>query len=110
LEKRELEKAERMASKAIELEKDNATYIDTYAWVLFQQQKYAEAKVYIDQVLNIVGKEPDKDDATLIEHAGDIYSQCGFKDKALEYWKQAQGLGVKSKTLERKIKKKKYIE
>lgn len=110
LEKRELEKAERMASKAIELEKDNATYIDTYAWVLFQQQKYAEAKVYIDRVLNIVGKEPDKDDATLIEHAGDIYSQCGFKDKALEYWKQAQGLGVKSKTLERKIKKKKYIE
>lgn len=110
LEKRNLDKAEQMSAKAIELVKKNPTYIDTYAWVLFQQGKYAEAKVYIDEVLTLVGDSLTKDDATLLEHTGDIYFKCGYKQKALDYWNRARQLGGGSALLERKIKKKKYIE
>ena len=110
LEKRNLDKAEQMSAKAIELVKDNPTYIDTYAWVLFQQQKYAKAKVYIDEVLNLLGDSITKEEATLMEHAGDIYFKCGYKLKAFDYWNKAKSLGGGSALLERKIKKKKYIE
>ena len=37
LDKKDLKKAERMAAQCIKLEPDNATYLDTYAWVFFVQ-------------------------------------------------------------------------
>ena len=109
LEKKQLDKALNMSAKAIEKEKDNPTYLDTYAWVLFQLERYQEAKEVIDKVLEIT-QEPTKDDATLIEHAGDIYFKSGDKQQAIQFWKQAANLTQPSKKLEKKIKKKKFIE
>ena len=40
LDKTDLKKAERMAAQCIKLEPDNATYLDTYAWVFFMQGNY----------------------------------------------------------------------
>lgn len=40
---------------------------------------------------------------------GDIYYMTGDVDGALKYWKQAQEMGSESKTLKKKIEKKKYI-
>ena len=39
----DLKKALRMAEKVMELDGDNPTYIDTYAWVLYKLGKYREA-------------------------------------------------------------------
>lgn len=110
VEKKRLDKAEEMASKAIEIEKDNPTYIDTYAWVLFQQRRYQESKVQIDRVLQLLDGDYSSGNSTLLEHAGDIYSKCGDKAKAMEYWKIAKELGSKSSTIDRKISKKRYVE
>jgi tetratricopeptide (TPR) repeat protein len=46
-----LDRAERMSAMAVKAEPDNATYLDTYAWVFFKKQEYGLAKQYIDSAL-----------------------------------------------------------
>ena len=109
LEDKQLGKAEEMSRRSLAKEADNYTYIDTYAWILFKQKKYAEAKEYIDKALEVMGENIDANDATIIEHAGDIYAKNGQKERAMEFWQQAANLGNPSAVLLKKLKKKKYI-
>ncbi len=111
----QLDKAEQMSYKAIKAEPKNATYLDTYAWILFMQKRYSEARIYIDQTLQC-----DSDSsAVLLEHAGDIYYHVGDADKAVTLWQQAldkstdvQPVGSEDRRaiLTRKVKLKKYIK
>ena len=105
VENKNLTKAEQMSYKTIKAEPNNSTYLDTYAWILFQQKRYEEAKIYIEQAI--------RNDSTLSnvvkEHAGDIYAQTGNMEKALEFWQQALKGGNESATLKKKIQLKKYI-
>ena len=110
----QLDKAEQMSYRTIKAEPKNSTYLDTYAWILFMQKRYSEAKIYIDQTLQY-----DTDtSAVLLEHAGDIYYQAGDAARALEYWRQALEQAEKDDDtkndrrpiLIRKIKLKKYLK
>lgn len=105
VERRNLDKAEEMSYKTVKAEPGNATYLDTYAWILFEKGNYAEARLYIDDAMKNDGSKSD----TIVEHCGDIYYMTGDVDKALEYWKQALEMGSESKTLKQKIRKKKYV-
>ena len=104
-ENKDLTKAEQMSYKTIKAEPNNSTYLDTYAWILFQQKRYEEAKIYIEQAI--------RNDSTLSnvvkEHAGDIYAMTGDIGKALDFWQQALKAGNDSATLRKKIQLKKYI-
>ena len=111
---RDLDKAEQMSYRTIKAEPKNATFLDTYAWILFMQQRYSEAKIYIDQTLQC-----DSDSsAVLLEHAGDIYFHVGEKEKALTLWQQALAKTSevsdekdhRKQILIRKIKLKKYLK
>ncbi len=102
-----LQKAEQMSYKTIKSEPKNSTFLDTYAWILFMEQRYAEAKIYIDQAI-----QNDTDsvkNAVVIEHAGDIYAMNGDTRQALQYWQEAVKAGGDSALLQRNIKLKKYI-
>jgi tetratricopeptide (TPR) repeat protein len=102
----QLEKAESMSYKTVKAEPKNATYLDTYAWILFMQKRYAEAKIYIEQAL-----QNDSDgNAVITEHAGDIYVQNHDPERAVELWQQALKKDPKNKILIRKIKQKKYLK
>lgn len=110
----QLDKAEQMSYRTIKAEPKNATYLDTYAWILFMQKRYSEAKIYIDQTLQY-----DNDSSSvLLEHAGDIYYQAGDTVQALSYWQQALNRVDNEKDikndrrpiLSRKIKLKKYLK
>ena len=90
VEKKDLDKAEEMSYKTVKAEPTNNTYLDTYAWILFEKGKYAEARVYIDQALQNGG---DKS-SVVVEHCGDIYWMTDEPEKALEYWKQAEKLAA----------------
>ena len=103
----QLDKAEQMSYKTIKAEPKNATFLDTYAWILFMQKRYSEAKVYIDQALQ--NKEDSVDNSVILEHAGDIYACCNEADKALEYWQGALKGAPDKQVLIRKIKLKKYV-
>lgn len=101
-----LDKAEEMSRRTIKKEPENPTYLDTYAWVLFRQKRYAEAKIYIEQALKFDTVDVSAD---VLEHAGDIYANNGEMEKAMEKWKEALKLAPENKVLIRKIKLKKYL-
>ena len=101
----QLNKAEQMSYKTVKAEPKSPTYLDTYAWILFMQKRYAEAKIYIEQAL-----QNDSDSSAVItEHAGDIYIQNKDVDRAVELWQQALAKDPKNKILIRKIKQRKYL-
>ena len=106
LERRDLDKAEEMSYKTVKAEPHNSTYLDTYAWILFEKGRYTEAKLYIDEAV----RNEAEPSAAVMEHCGDIYYMAGDADKAMEWWQKAlRQDDNESKTLERKIKLKKYI-
>ena len=101
-----LDEAEQMSYKTVKAEPENPTYLDTYAWILFMEQRYAEAKVYIDQAM----KSDEDLGAVVTEHAGDIYAMNGDMERAVELWQRALQDDPKNKVLIKKIKQKKYIK
>ncbi|MCS2821624.1 tetratricopeptide repeat protein [Bacteroides ovatus] len=105
VERRDLDKAEEMSYKTVKAEPNNSTYLDTYAWILFEKGNYAEARIYIDNAMKNDGEKSD----VIVEHCGDIYFMTGDAEGALKYWKKALEMGSESKTLKQKIEKKKYI-
>ncbi|MBO5016500.1 MAG: hypothetical protein J6C92_11920, partial [Bacteroidaceae bacterium] len=81
LEKKDLDKAEEMSYRTVKAEPNNATYLDTYAWILFEKGKYTEARIYIDQAI----QHGTDNSSVVVEHCGDIYYHCGETDKALDF-------------------------
>lgn len=90
LEGSDLEKAQVMAHRVCELHPNDPTYLDTYAWVLYQLGQYTQAKIYIDQTLAAVTEEDES--STYYKHAGDIYWKIGDRKNARKFWKRAEEL------------------
>ena len=109
-----LDRAELMSHKTIKAEPQNATYLDTYAWILFMQKRYTESKIYIDQALQnldtVVVNGDTISNSAIFEHAGDIYWHCNNHDKALSFWEDALKGDTENKVLIRKIRLKKYLK
>lgn len=105
LERRNLDKAEEMSFRTVKAEPTNDTYLDTYAWILFEKERYTEARIYIDEAMKYGGAES----ATIVEHCGDIYYMLGLKEEAVAYWRQAATMPHDSKTLERKVLFKRFF-
>lgn len=105
--RRDLKRAEQMSFKTVEAEPTNATYLDTYAWILFLQKRYDEARAYIDRALENDTDTVNGPSAVVIGHAGDIYCMCGDTDRAVELWQRALKAGGDKAVLTRKIKTKK---
>lgn len=101
----DLSRAEQMSYKTIKAQPTNSLYLDTYAWVLFQEKRYAEAQIYIEQAV----ANDSTNSYVQLEHAGDIYIMLGETDKAIDYWRRAIQTGGDAKAIERKIRLKKYI-
>lgn len=117
VERKNLDKAEEMSYRTVKAEPENATYLDTYAWILFEKGRYTEARIYIEQAL----KNGGETSRVIVEHCGDIYYKLGEEKKALEFWKKADSIEPESddgstppteaeiKRLKRKIALKRYI-
>ena len=101
-----LDEAEQMSFKTIKAEPKNPTYLDTYAWILFMQQRYEEARIYIDQAI----ENDSTGNSVVTEHAGDIHFMTGDTEGALRLWQEALAQDPTNKILARKIKRKKYIK
>ncbi len=101
-----LEKAKEMSAYSNKLEPDNTSFLDTYAWILFQMSDFTGAKEWQEKAIKVGG---DKS-GTILEHYGDILFKLGKKDEALDYWKKAKDTGTDSGTIDRKIAEQKYIE
>lgn len=101
----DLAKAERMSRKTIDAEPKNSTYLDTYAWIFFKEEKFSLAKIYI---VRAVANEQDPS-STILEHYGDILWFNQEQDAALEQWKKAMELQNPSEELIEKVETGKYV-
>ena len=118
VERTNLDKAEEMSFITVKAEPENSTYLDTYAWILFEKGRYTEARIYIEQAMENGGDSSQ----VIVEHCGDIYYKLGEKDKALELWKKALNLEASPddgstprpekeiKRLKQKVALRRYIE
>lgn len=110
LEKKDLDRAEKMSSMTIKAEPTNPTYLDTYGWILFEQGEYVIAKIYLENAVKYSKEKEGEISAEVLEHYGDVLAKLGKEEEALEYWEKAKEKGTSdSKTLDEKIKTKKYV-
>jgi tetratricopeptide (TPR) repeat protein len=106
IDKMELVKAEQLSKSTILKEPNNSTYLDTYAWILFQMKRYAESLKYISIAVSNDNSLSD----VIIEHYGDILFFNNNIDEALIQWEKARSIGKGSGFLNEKIINRKYIE
>lgn len=106
LRKQNMPRAVQLAQKLVERNPTNATYLDTYAWVLYVSKDYAKAKQYLEKALAI----PAGISGTIIEHYGDVLYQLGQVPKAVEQWKLAKTKGGAGPNLDKKIAAEKLYE
>lgn len=99
----DLKRAETMSHRTIIAEPNNTTYLDTYAWILYKQERFLEAKSYIDRAIE--NMDEDRDNSTILDHAGDIYLCCDDKNAAVEFWKKALEQADDKDEIRKKIKK-----
>ena len=97
--KESLKKAKEMSFKCNELEQNNGTYQDTYAWILYELKDYENAKQWMLKSL----KNGSDISTVVVEHYGDILYKLGDIEEAIIQWKKAKNLGGVSKNLNKKI-------
>ena len=95
-----------MIQRAIELNPENANYLDTYGWILFLDKEYKDAEFWLLKAIDFGGAN----NGTILEHYGDVLYKLNKEVAALKYWELAKNNNNKSPILIQKINLKKYIE
>ena len=78
----------------------NASFLDTYAWVLYKLEKYDLALMQIEKALQL-----NSNSGVLYDHYGDILYAIGDIKSAIVQWKNALVIDGENKDLEDKIHK-----
>jgi len=89
-----------MARKVIEKEKDNPTFLDTYAWVLYKRGKTKDAA----RIMEAIIESGSNINAEYYEHYGFILKSLRKCDKAIKNWKIAFELDSTKSELEGEIR------
>lgn len=101
-----LERAKEMSAKSIRLVPGNASFEDTYAWILYKMEDYKGALEWIEKAM----ESEEKVSPEVLEHYGDILFKLGEVDKAVIYWQKAKSSGSESELIGKKIADKKIYE
>jgi tetratricopeptide (TPR) repeat protein len=96
-----LDEAETMIKRALEMESNNASYLDSLGWVEFRKGKFDQA---LSNLL-LAANTADHDDPVIFEHIGDAYFKLNRISEALESWQKALALDPKNKNLANKIER-----
>jgi tetratricopeptide (TPR) repeat protein len=94
-----LDEAEEMIKRALEIDPDNGSYLDSLGWVEFRQGKFDQALADLLRA----SKSLDREDPIVFEHIGDTYFKLHRVPEALESWQKAFALDPKNKNLGEKI-------
>lgn len=96
-----LDDAEKFSAKSLQLRPGEATFLDTYGWIFYQQGKYEKAKALIQEAIDKNGKDAD---ATLYEHLGDVNYKLNDTNKAVENWQKSIEKDPTNEAVKLKIK------
>ena len=106
LRKINLEEAKKMSFRCNEIERDNGTYQDTYAWVLYKLNQYEMAKEWILKALS----NGSDQSPVVVDHYGDILYKLGEVGQAVNQWIKAKELGLTGELIDKKIEEQKLYE
>ncbi len=84
----ELERAGEFIRRALDVEPENAEYIDSLGWLWFRLGRYNEAIAELEKARTLAPDEP-----VIGEHLGDVYSAVGRLEEALEAYRDAAAAG-----------------
>ncbi|WP_027002376.1 tetratricopeptide repeat protein [Hugenholtzia roseola] len=84
LQKTNLKRAKELSSRLVELFPQEATYLDTHAWVLYTLGEYQAALPFLEKAA-LQNPSPD-----ILEHYGDLLYQLDRKEEAILQWKKAK--------------------
>ncbi|MEN3013853.1 MAG: tetratricopeptide repeat protein [Endomicrobiia bacterium] len=93
-----LNEAEQLIKKALEVEPTNYAYIDSLAWVYYKKEDYKKAEELFEQIKNY-------SDPIIYEHIGDVKASLNKFEEALIFYKKSLKLNNKNKDLKNKILK-----
>ena len=79
-----LEEALTMIKRAVEMDPQNAAYLDSLGWVYFKLGNYDEAE---NNLRRAVEKQPN--DPTIQDHLGELYAKTGKLKLAAVHWERA---------------------
>lgn len=105
LKKVQLDKALGIVQYAVSMQPNNAIYIDTFGFILFQKKQYQAAVTQLEIAIKL-----NAADQEIWEHLGDSYFMLGNEAKAMECWSKALVLNPTHSKLKEKINQKKFIE
>lgn len=102
-----LDEAESMSAITIKTHPDEASFLDTYGWILYKKGNFKEAKKYVERAIK---NSEERNSGVMYEHLGDIEFKLGNERLALEHWLKAKEEGEHSELLLEKIATKKLHE
>lgn len=94
----DLAKAEEMSRKAIQIQPNQASYLDTLGWILYLQKDFKEALKWIKKAVDTGNASP-----TVIEHFGDVYEALNDSKNAKKWWGKALEMDATRTYLKEKI-------
>ena len=94
----ELERAQALVRRALEIEPDNSAYLDTMGWVEYGLGNYRAAIRWLEKA-----RRADPSNAPTLEHLGDAQLKLGKRSKALRYYREALRIDPANEKLRRKI-------
>src|SRR5213594_302554 len=94
-----LDEAETMIKRALEIEPNNGSYLDSLGWAEFPKGQFAQALADLLRAAKSMGRE----DPVVFEHIGDTYLKLDRVPEALETWQKALALDPKNQKLAEKI-------
>lgn len=97
-----LDEAGELINKALAIEPENSAYLDSLGWYFFRKGDFERALKEILKAQAIMQREEQKDDATVLDHLGEIYMQLGKTAEAVAAWQKSLTI-EKSKKVEDKI-------
>jgi len=93
----QLNKSLEMSKKAIEMEPDNAAYLDTIGWIYFKLNHAQKALYYIRRSIELEGKN-----AVVLEHLGDVLNATDQMGEAKTIYLRALDLDKNNDVLKQK--------
>ncbi len=81
-----LDRAAELAVKAMELDPDNAAYLDTMGWIFYKTGEFEKARRFIKASIDL---DDEAASAEVLEHLGDVYDKLNKPDEAKKWWRRA---------------------
>lgn len=100
--KEQLEKAEKLSKRSIELKPNEGNFMDTYGYILYLEGKYVQAEEWLQKAADLYPKKP-----AILERYADCLLKLNKVTEAVKFYERAIEAGGNKEKLNQKIKDKK---